>query len=214
MHEGYGARVNQDASEIQPLGRGPYPGEQGPSLKLPFGLSESVLNTHTLGLIGEQIWLPFTRTYQGIRWPGAAGLVCFMGMSLYACAIPSPEPILVFILTWLGMLCGRKGMARENFKKGLLIESASNGVPLILMKLFRCGESMAKNIECLLTIAVSMALLEVYEPIGVLLMIGALCMCVTRMIEIATIHAHEVAMRDAMVRMKIAEQRMRDNSSY
>src|SRR5262245_66246135 len=139
MQPGFGSRVNRDESEVQPLGRGPYPGEQGPPLRLPFGLDEKILNAHVLSMVGEVIWTVFTRSFQGIRWPGLPGLICFMGMMLYACALPDPEKVFVFIIFWVGMLLVRKGNARDNYRKGLLIESASSGVPYWIMRICRCG---------------------------------------------------------------------------
>jgi hypothetical protein len=61
----------------------------------------------------------------------------------------------------------------------------------------------AKNIESLLCVGVSLAAMEVIGSVGLILTCGAVCLCVTRMYEIATEHNHDVAMRDAVVRIEV-----------
>jgi hypothetical protein len=157
----------------------------------------------------ECVWTILIRHSHGIHYPGLAGLICWVVMMFFASSSPDPEPVLIFVAVWIGFLLARRGKARELFKKGVAIDSVYAGTPGLMLKLFPKlkTEIRAKTVEPFPCMLIAFAVMQFHEALGMLLMIGAWAMVVTRFCESYANYRQAVMLRDAELRGQAAKAR-------
>jgi hypothetical protein len=183
-----------------------------PNQPIGIGFQTQITNAYSIASVMSLAWSVFTHSKHGALWPGVNGFFCWCVL-MGCAAFGNSEELLFFAFAWTGMLIVRRVEARE-LRKTTVLHSNYGGAPFWLMKMLKCSEILAKNIEPLLCMGVSYAVMQIHEAMGMLLMLSAVCMAFVRVTDAYANYKEAMAITDGEVIAQHQQWRREGWSEY